>query len=435
MSKLFHVKRNTIVILSAVIFTCLFWNFLGRQKEDIQKRGVFKPSSQTLQPAVDSEGIPQPSIELKSGVFSSEKPLFDQLVDAGMTPRMVQKVVESLKGDVDFRRVKAGVSWDLRFLDDLPCQFTLHLSPIDVFDVHDLGAKPVAIRRQIDVFTEVEYYRGEIQTSLYEAFSHVPKGIGLAVKVAEVFAWDIDFYQDPRKGDHFEFLVETAYVERGGKKEFLNYKRILCGKYFGQRDVFDAYLFEDEKGKDAYYNSKGQSLIRDVLRSPLKFVRVTSSFRGQRFHPILKKRRPHNGVDYGAPKNTPVMAVADGVVKSAGWLGRGAGKGVTIKHKGQMLTQYFHLNKVRKGIKSGKRVRQGQVIGYVGKTGLATGYHLHFGMKIKGKYVNPQKQKFQPGLPISKKRKPAFLSKVREYEQKVASFAGPISLAEIKAAP
>jgi len=427
-----QMKQNLPVILGGAFIIFAIWFFSGSEDE-LEKREPLRKSIAKLEAEPEFTIAPQPSMDLRKGAFSSEKPLFDQLVDAGLSPQIVQRLVTSLQEDVDFRRVREGVEWELTLFDEVPCQFTLNLSPIDIYDVFDLSVKPVVAKRNIAVSTEIRYYKGELQTSLFEAFSHMPKGIVLAVKVADVFAWDIDFYQDPRKGDQFEFMVETAFVEREGKKEFLEYRRILSGRYFGEKGKFNAFLFEDEKGKDAYYNAEGRSLVRDVLRSPLKLVRITSSFKGQRFHPVLKKKRAHNGVDYGAPKNTPVMAVADGVIEHAGWYGN-AGKAVLIRHKGKMLTQYFHLNQIPKGIRKGKRIRQGRTIGYVGKTGLATGYHLHFGMKIRGKYVNPQRQKFQPGAPIPKNRMPDFIARMKEYEDMTVSFKEPIQMALLKPA-
>ena len=427
-------RRQGIIILGAVFFTMLLWKGLSHSDQPMKRplpsvaRGTF------LTQVPNSHQVPQPNHRLTSGTFTSDKPLFDQLVDAGLSAQRVDRMIKALSPDVDFRRVRSGVHWALSFLDDVPIQFTLKLSETEIYDVFQLYLNPQVVKRIVPVSVETQYFQGEIVSSLFEAFSGMPKGMSLAVQVSEVFAWDIDFYMDPRVGDTFEFLVESAFVDRDGKKEFLEYRRILAGKYIGRKGEYEAFLYEDEKGEDAYYNRKGESLVRDVLRSPLKLVRITSRFKGQRFHPVLKKRRAHNGVDYGAPKNTPVMAVSDGKVIHAGWYGQ-AGKAVVIAHKGKMITQYFHLNSIPKTIKKGTRVRQGRVIGFVGKTGLATGYHLHFGMKINGRYVDPQRQKFQPGLPIAKSKMAGFKERVAFYERTYASFAAPIQMARMTSAP
>jgi len=239
----------------------------------------------------------------------------------------------------------------------------------------------------------------------------------LAMNLSNVFAYEIDFYQDPRAGDRFELLVEQNFIRNGDELIFNGWGRILAARYHGQRETAYGYIYKVGK-EEGYYDLEGKSLVRDVLRSPLKLQRITSSFKPRRFHPILKRYKDHNGVDYGVPKGTPVMAVANGKVRSAGRLG-GAGKAVILSHSKDMLTQYFHLNSFAKGVRAGASVKQGQVIGYVGKTGLATSYHLHFGMKIKGKYVNPLKQKFQPGLPIVPSLRDAFDGQVQAYNQQL----------------
>ncbi|MCB1042819.1 MAG: peptidoglycan DD-metalloendopeptidase family protein [Acidobacteria bacterium] len=270
---------------------------------------------------------------------------------------------------------------------------------------------------------------GTIDSSLFGALQHEDQGATLAMKLARVFAWDIDFYQDPRKGDQIEILVERSYIETDDGLVFYEFGEILAARYVGARESYDAYLFEDEDGDPAYFNAKGQSLIRDVLRSPLKFQRITSKFTNRRFHPILKKNKPHRGVDYGAPVNTPVMAVAKGKVISAGRNG-GAGIAVELQHRGQMVTQYFHLNKIAKGVKRGSAVKQGQVIGYVGQTGYATAPHLHFGMKLRGKYVDPLRQKFEPGLPVPSHRMPDFTALVENLSEQFGVGSMGVEVAE-----
>ena len=298
--------------------------------------------------------------------------------------------------------------------EGLPSQFVLEVAPDEIYDVVNLDSNPTLSRRDIKVFTARVAVRGEIKDSLYRSLAHEPSSAALVVKLAGVFAWDIDFYQDPRSGDTFEMIVEKRYIRGEEEPVFMEYGEILSARYEGERESFEAYRFQPTKGEVGYYNAAGKSLIRDVLRSPLKIQRVTSSFKRKRYHPVLKKYRPHNGVDYGAGRGTPVMAVAHGKVTRAGRWG-GAGIAVVLAHKDKMSTQYFHLSKLGKGVRRGARVKQGQIIGYVGKTGLASGYHLHFGMKKRGRYVNPLRQKYQPGVPIAKGDKSAFAARVSIY--------------------
>jgi len=348
------------------------------------------------------------------GDFGSTKPFYKRLGKFGLDGNQIHDLIEVLTPVYDFRKSHPNHKWSVGLRDGQAVQFVLEVAPDEIYDVVSLSEEPSLTRREIAVFTERVVVRGEIEDSLYRSLAHEPSSAALVVKLAGVFAWDIDFYQDPRRGDTFEMIVEKRYIRGEEAPIFMAYGQILAARYEGQRESFEAYRFQPTKGEAGYYNAAGKSLIRDVLRSPLKIQRVTSSFKRNRYHPVLKKYRPHNGVDYGASRGTPVMAVAHGKVVRAGRWG-GAGIAVVLSHKDKLTTQYFHLLKVGKGIRRGARVKQGQIIGYVGKTGLASGYHLHFGMKKRGKYVNPLRQKFQPGVPIAKGDKSAFAARVSIY--------------------
>ncbi len=222
--------------------------------------------------------------------------------------------------------------------------------------------------------------QGAIQGSLYETLQRQGYPPKLAVQFAEIFAWDVDFFVETSPGDSFAMLVEELWW-RGQR---VDYGRILWARYQGQRTgTLEAVYFNG-----AYYTPDGTPLRRQFLRSPLTYRRITSFFTNRRYHPILRKYRPHHGIDYAAPYGTPVSSVADGVVLYAGWKG-GYGKFVQIRHANGYITGYGHLSRIARGIRRGVRVKQGQVIGYVGSTGLSTGPHLHFEMKSNGRYVNP----------------------------------------------
>ncbi len=224
---------------------------------------------------------------------------------------------------------------------------------------------------------------GTLQGSLFESVERTGERAELALSIAELFAWDVDFYRDPRVGDQFCLLVE--------KKEYANgqppiYQRVLAGTYNNAGTLYDAYLFPDQDGKARYYSSDGRSLQSAFLRSPMKFdARVSSHFSMRRLHPVLKIARPHLGTDYAAPAGTPVQALGAGVVTSAGWSGQ-SGNLITIKHAGSYETLYMHLSRIL--VRRGERVEQGRTIGLVGSTGLATGPHLDFRVRRSGSYVN-----------------------------------------------
>ena len=224
---------------------------------------------------------------------------------------------------------------------------------------------------------------GTLRGSLFESVERTGERAELALSIAKLFAWDVDFYRDPQVGDEFCLLVE--------KKEYANgqppiYQRVLAGTYNNAGTLYDAYLFPGQDGKPRYYSSDGRSLQSAFLRSPLKFdARVSSHFSMRRLHPVLKIARPHMGTDYAAPAGTPVQALGAGVVTSAGWSGQ-SGNLITIKHAGSYETLYMHLSRIL--VRRGARVEQGRTIGLVGSTGLATGPHLDFRVRRSGSYVN-----------------------------------------------
>lgn len=244
---------------------------------------------------------------------------------------------------------------------------------------------------------------GTIQGSLFESIERTGERAELTLRIADIFAWDLDFYTDPREGDEFCVLVE--------KKEYANgqpstYRRILAAKYNNAGTLYDAYLFPGEDGKPRYYSSDGSSLQSAFLRSPMKFeARISSRFSYRRLHPILKIRRPHLGTDYAAPVGTQVQTVGAGRVVFSGRSGN-AGNLIKIKHANGYETQYLHLS--RMFVRKGQRVEQGQRIGLVGATGLATGPHLDFRFRRNGRFVDFERIKLPPAMKLSARQKDAF---------------------------
>lgn len=242
--------------------------------------------------------------------------------------------------------------------------------------------KFTARRRPVKLSTEIFRVEIAIDSSLYESIEKAGQDLTLAALASDVLAWDVDFYQDVRRGDRLRVVVERVLAEGTP----LRYGDVLATEYVGEAaGAHRLFRYVDPEGKVGYYDGSGQSAQRGFLRSPLKFARITSRF-GNRKHPILGYTRAHQGVDYGAPVGTPVWAVGDGVVKQAG-LNGGCGKSITLRHRNGYETVYCHLSGT--AVSVGRSVSQKQVIGFVGQTGLATGPHLHFMVKKAGRPVNP----------------------------------------------
>lgn len=227
---------------------------------------------------------------------------------------------------------------------------------------------------------------GNLSTNLYEAFISKGETPALIQSVTKIFAWDIDFFKDPRVGDAFNLLVEKRYGEDGS---FRGYGQVLTAKYVNRGKEFYGILY-----KGSYFDQNGASLEKMLLKVPLNFAHISSGFTAHRLHPILGVNRPHWGVDYAAPKGTHIFAAGDGTIEYAKWV-NGYGNTVKIRHNGVYNTYYAHLNGFAPGMRAGRRVHQGEVIAYLGMTGLATGPHLDYRVECHGSYINPASLKME----------------------------------------
>ncbi|HVA62113.1 MAG TPA: peptidoglycan DD-metalloendopeptidase family protein [Terriglobales bacterium] len=245
---------------------------------------------------------------------------------------------------------------------------------------------------------------GSVQSSLFEAVEDAGERDPLALALADIFGWDLDFYTDTRQGDVFRVLVEKRYQDG----TFAGYGQIVAAEYVNDGTAYDALRFHDDLGMLAYYRPDGHPMKREFLRSPLKFAaRISSGFSRHRFHPILKRYLPHLGIDFAAPTGTPVQTIGAGVVARAGRFG-GDGNMVQIRHAGGYQTLYLHLSRIL--VHTGQRVAQGQRIGLVGMTGLATGPHLDFRIEHGGDFENFEqlRKKLPPAAPVEAKMLPQF---------------------------
>jgi murein DD-endopeptidase MepM/ murein hydrolase activator NlpD len=254
----------------------------------------------------------------------------------------------------------------------------------------------------------VEAVSGVVQRSLFDAVERTGESARLVLELVEIFSSDFDFTADTRAGDRFRLLVEKRYAG----DDFVDYGRILVAQYASGGKTLTGVGLE-RASRYGHYDLAGQSLRKSFLKSPLEFSRVTSGFTYARPHPILGGVRPHLAIDYGAPVGTPVRAVADGVVVHAGWNG-GNGIQVHLRHRSGYETQYNHLSRISEGLRPGVRVRQKQLIGNVGATGLATGPHLDYRVARNGTFVNPLSERFIPGEPIPAAARPDFQRHARE---------------------
>lgn len=244
---------------------------------------------------------------------------------------------------------------------------------------------------------------GEIESSLFGATDAAGIPEMVATQIAEIFSSDIDFHRDLRRGDRFSVIYEALAADG----EFVGFGRVLAAEFVNQGRTFRAVFFRDDEGRNGYYTPDGRNMRKAFLRSPIEFSRVTSGFSNSRFHPVLKAWRAHKGIDYGASTGTRVRVTADGFVTFAGRKG-GYGNVVIVRHPNGYTTLYAHLSGFAQGIRPGRRIVQGEVVGLVGSTGLATGPHLHYEFHVNGVHQNPMRLAMPPGPPINGQSRSAF---------------------------
>ncbi len=359
------------------------------------------PTVSSAPPTFPAPPTPPPPT---SSTLGRRRTFLAALLDHGIRQDHGAQIVKALRPHVNFLRLKPEDS--LEFHHDAEGAVTrvvYRQSPIDIVEAWRDGDAWTSARRDMPVERRVTLVAGTLEASLFESMEALGEQAQLVLDFAEIFAWDFDFASDSQSGDRFRMLVEKVFTG----DQFVKYGRILVAEYESEGKTHTGIYFRDRE-EGGYYTQAGESLRRAFLKSPLEFTRISSGYSRNRRHPILGGVRPHLAIDYAAPEGTPVWAVADGVVEFAGWSG-GNGYTVTLRHRANFRTMYNHLSRFGKGIRPGAPVRQRQLIGYVGTTGLSTGPHLDYRVIRDGRFVNPLKQTFLPGRPISASARAAFV--------------------------
>lgn len=343
--------------------------------------------------------IRQQLVLFTESVVPARLPFHLFLQGLGVAPDDAARLIASAQSVFDFRQVRAGhhISVGRSILGELE-EVRYRIDADRVLNIAPQGNDFHSEIRTIPSETKTVGITGEIRGSLFNAVTDAGEKPELAMRLADIFGWDLDFYTDPRPGDTFRVVVEKKMLANG---EISSYGRILTAEYVNGNHPYRAVLFHGPGGAPAYYTPDGKSMKKAFLHSPLKFAAViTSHFSEHRFHPILKEYRPHLGIDYAAPVGTPVQTIGDGRVLFAGMKG-GAGNLIEVQHSNGYTTYYMHLSRVL--VHSGQRVEQGQRIGLVGMTGLATGPHLDFRIERGKQFLNFERLPLPPSDPVSKR--------------------------------
>jgi len=349
-------------------------------------------------------GLPVDSFYVEEGRIKPNQNLSDILTKYGVNMVRIDRLAKNSKDTFDVRKMKSGNRY---FVFQTPDSLkkveylVYEKSPVEyvVFELNDslktfLGEK--------EIKTELKLKTGVIESSLWNTMADNNLNPVLALELSDIYAWTIDFF-GIRKGDRFRVIYEEQYVD--SQSIGIGTIHAVQFDHMGQPN-YAFRFFQD--GRFDYFDEKGNSLRKTFLKAPLRFSRISSRFSHSRFHPVLKIRRPHYGIDYAAPRGTPVHSIGDGNVVAKGYQKRGGGNYLKIKHNSVYTTTYMHLSRFAKRIAPGIRVKQGQVIGYVGSTGLATGPHLDFRITKNGHPVDPLKVKAPPVEPVKKGNIPDF---------------------------
>ncbi len=373
-----------------VVAACLF--AILRLRDEPQ------PGSEAcVQPVNLLFGIPRDPYEVVDSEVESGQSLSVLLSSNGVSAARID-VLDRTPGDIfDPRSIRAGHDYHLFFTADSlrNLDYMVYQESRICYVVFDLRRDSITVSR---FCKDVEVKRlsggGQINSSLWNCMVDNGMSPGLAMELSEIYAWSIDFF-GLRKGDSFKVIYDESFVDSTSVGAGM-----IWGAVFTHSGK-DYYAIPFKQGKKiSYWDENGNSLRKNLLKAPLKYSRISSRFSNGRLHPVLRIVRPHHGVDYAAPSGTPVVAVADGTVVSCGW-GGGGGNSVKIRHSGGLQSGYLHLKGYAKGIRTGVHVSQGQLIGYVGSTGLSTGPHLDFRLWKGGKPIDPLKAPTEPAEPIS----------------------------------
>jgi murein DD-endopeptidase MepM/ murein hydrolase activator NlpD len=375
----------------------------------LQKAPPVQSTETKRPPAVEAPEAAVPELKVIEGQIH-KKPLYTELVSCGVAPAQVMALSSAFKNVFDFKDAHPDDQYRLFLTEENRlCRFVYQAGETNAFEAEinkDSDSGFDVSRYEIPLEKQTLAKAFTIESSLYNAILGGGEKQQLVSKFVDIFAWDIDFYLYPRKGDRIIVLYEK-YSKDG---ELVHYGNILAAVYKGKNQRFSAFWFE-ENGHGNYYDEAGQPLKKMFLRIPVKFGTMTSNYSIRRFHPISKKYKRHTGIDYGSPMGTPIFATAGGQVIFSGWK-TGYGKLIILKHPNGYKTYYGHCSKLI--APKGKLVEQGQTIARVGQTGLATGPHVHYEVRVNNKPINPNTVKKTSGKPVKPELLPVYHQMVAE---------------------
>jgi murein DD-endopeptidase MepM/ murein hydrolase activator NlpD len=376
-------RRVKLICLFLLLCSILLTTYIGCSYTNVNL--ISAPSSITLPGILSPEKIISP-VKAYQHIFKRNETFFSIMHGFGLSGSKISELVEAAKTGHVLTKIKPGQTVTVIFNQSSKELLSLQ---------HDLDAKTrllvnknsrgyQARIQNVPLTTALKNVSVRVTSSIYEDGIRAGLSPWKIVELTDIFPWDINFFTDLHENDTFKVVYEESLKE----DRVVDTGRILAAEIKKNGTAYQAFYFETEKGRGAYYDKNGKSLQKQFLKSPLRFSRITSGFSKKRFHPILQEYRPHYGIDYAAPKGTPVESVADGVILFCGWK-NGFGNCLEIQHGKNFVSSYGHLSGFTRHARRGQTVKQGDLIGYVGATGMATGPHLDYRLCKAGRPINP----------------------------------------------
>lgn len=412
------MKKFFPAIIAAIILIIVLIVVFNKKQSTVEDSFIAVTDTIPPQPPILKYGLPVDSFMLQVGTIKKNEHLSNVLAKLGVSRKQIHYLAKKSKPVFDVRKIRRGNNWAAFFSRDTMVQLDYFVYEIDATDyvIYQLKDSLQITRGQKPVQRKLKRAKGTITSSLWNAMVDSNTNPILSNSLSEIYAWTIDFFAI-QKGDEFDVLYEENYVDSVS----IGIGKIHVAKFTHMNEPYWSFAF-NQNNSEGYFDEKGKSLKKAFLKAPLKFSRISSRFSYSRMHPVLRYRRPHLGIDYAAAIGTPIYSIGDGTVIKKGYQRKGGGRYLKIRHNSVYTTVYMHLNGYAKGIKTGARVKQGQIIGYVGKTGLATGPHLDFRVYRNGKAMDPLKVKAPPVEPVKEKLMPQFNAIKDSLMQKIINF-------------
>lgn len=409
------LKKNAWIAIAALFVLLIIW-VISSKNERVTVLEEHEEVAEIVEPRVVLT-LPADTLRFEKHTIASGESFGALLGKRGIGTAQIYKIAAAVEDDFNVRRIRAGVEVQFATGDSalFPAYF---IYPESKYEYWIIGLQDSIYAKKVEKEREVRRraISGSIDDALYLSVGRSGGTQALAMSLVEVYAWTIDFFR-LQKGDAFSVIYEEEYVD---DTVYVGLKKIIAANLTHMGNDFYSFPYENELGFNDYYDEEGRSLRKTFLRAPLNFTRISSRYSGRRFHPVQKRWKAHLGTDYAAPTGTPIMTTADGVIIAAQYTSAN-GNYVKVRHNSTYTTQYLHMSKIKPGINNGVRVKQGDVIGYVGSTGLATGPHVCYRFWVNGKQVDPYQQKLPDAKPLEDDRMEAYKSYMSKLKKELDS--------------